>query len=267
MNVTALTELCETRALQSWHTAFKASSIRNYDWRIETVGDAVCSVCSSDPSILINRVLQLGAETVPTKEQLEDIRRLYAEAGVERFFLQVVPSRMDDDADELLVATGYEKYRGWMKFRHDGAELPTPRSDLEVRQVDASYGEAFAAIVCPAFDMLPASQPVVAQLLRAEGQYPFMSFSGSQPAGTGIIFIDGETGQLDWGSTHPDFRRRGGQSAVLAARLEFGFENGCTTIGTTTGEAVLGDPQHSYSNILKAGFAESYLRENWVPRT
>jgi hypothetical protein len=32
-----------------------------------------------------------------------------------------------------------------------------------------------------------------------------------------------------------------------------------------TGEAVPGDPQHSYGNIVKAGFAEAYLRENWVP--
>ena len=31
-----------------------------------------------------------------------------------------------------------------------------------------------------------------------------------------------------------------------------------------TGEAVPGDAQHSYSNILRAGFAESYLRENWI---
>ncbi len=28
-----------------------------------------------------------------------------------------------------------------------------------------------------------------------------------------------------------------------------------------TGEAVPEDPQHSYSNILRAGFSEAYLRE------
>jgi hypothetical protein len=32
-----------------------------------------------------------------------------------------------------------------------------------------------------------------------------------------------------------------------------------------TGEAVPGDPQHCYSNIMKRGFAETCLRENWIP--
>lgn len=39
----------------------------------------------------------------------------------------------------------------------------------------------------------------------------------------------------------------------------------CSLICTMTGEAVPGDPQHSYGNIRKNGFAEAYLRENWVP--
>jgi hypothetical protein len=36
-------------------------------------------------------------------------------------------------------------------------------------------------------------------------------------------------------------------------------------IFTETGEAVEGDPQHSYKNILKAGFKESILRQNYSP--
>ena len=41
---------------------------------------------------------------------------------------------------------------------------------------------------------------------------------------------------------------------------------GCKNLYTMTGEAVPDDPQHSYSNILRAGFEEAYLRENWVPK-
>jgi len=28
---------------------------------------------------------------------------------------------------------------------------------------------------------------------------------------------------------------------------------------------VPGDPQHSYANIKRCGFQETYLRENWQP--
>lgn len=70
---------------------------------------------------------------------------------------------------------------------------------------------------------------------------------------------------LDFGATHPDFRRRGGQTGVLNTRIHDALDAGCASIVTMTGEAVPGDEQHSYRNIQKAGFTEAYLRENWIP--
>ncbi len=92
-----------------------------------------------------------------------------------------------------------------------------------------------------------------------------MSFAGDVPAGTGAMLVRDGVAHLDWGATHPDFRQRSGQSAVLAKRIHDALGMGCDLLVTTTGEAVPGDPQHSYSNILRAGFAETYLRENWAP--
>lgn len=70
---------------------------------------------------------------------------------------------------------------------------------------------------------------------------------------------------LDWGATDPACRRRGGQSALLARRVREALTHGCRLMVTTTGEAVPGDPQHSYHNIQRAGFAEAHLRANWAP--
>ena len=260
----ARTESIEARALCAWYDAFRAADISNYDWRIERVGDALCSVSSSDPSILLNRVLGLGSKAPPTLEQLREIRRLYDDAGIERFFLHVVPEFKRTDTEALLTEAGYRKYRGWMKFVRDAGDVRDATSDLEVRQVGPEHGADFASIVVPAFDMQPVSLPVVALLTNVENKVVYMSFDGSRPAGTGAIYLDGKIAALDWGATHPDFRRRGGQTAVLAARIRHAIERGCDIICTMTGEAVPGDPQHSYSNIQKNGFAEAYLRENWI---
>lgn len=92
-----------------------------------------------------------------------------------------------------------------------------------------------------------------------------MSFAGDVPAGTGALLLKDGVAHLDWGVTHPEFRRRGGQSAVLARRIGDALALGCDLLVTTTGEAVPGDPQHSYNNILRTGFEEAYLRENWAP--
>lgn len=258
-------ERVETRALQAWHAGFSAARIAGYDWRLERIGDALCSVSSSDPSILLNRVLDLGRDGPPGRQQLLDIRRVYEDAGVERFFLHVVPDLKGPDTDALLTETGFEKYRGWMKFARGAGDVRSVHTDLEVRRVGPRQGVEFAAIVAPAFDMSPVSLPLLALLPGIENQTAFMSYDGTRLAGTGVVFVDGETGQLDWGATHVDFRRRGGQTAVLGARLRFAFDAGCASIATMTGEAVPGDQQHSYGNILKSGFSESYLRENWVP--
>jgi GNAT superfamily N-acetyltransferase len=72
-------------------------------------------------------------------------------------------------------------------------------------------------------------------------------------------------GWLDWGATAPAFRRRGSQSALLRRRILDALDMGCRLILTETGEEVEGDPQHSYKNILRMGFREAYVRENYAP--
>jgi GNAT superfamily N-acetyltransferase len=263
MQNTLRSEASETNALQSWHGA-AVLAVPDFDWRLERIGDAICSVSSAEPSILFNRVLGLGSGA--TLEQLARIRQIYDQAGISRFFLHVVPARKTATAEQRLELAGYEKYRGWMKFERADGELPRVRSDLQVRRVGAERAQEFAAIAGPAFGLRPSSNPALAAIIGAPGTHAFMSFDGDRAAGTGVVFIDNGVAVLDWGATHPDIRRRGGQSAVLAARVKFALDAGCKRIYTTTGEAVPGDPQHSYSNIQKAGFTEAYLRENWIPR-
>ncbi|MCP4300145.1 MAG: GNAT family N-acetyltransferase [Gammaproteobacteria bacterium] len=260
---TLQSEASETHALQSWHGA-AISAVPDFDWRLERIGDAICSVSSAESSILFNRVLGLGPDA--TLEQLARIRQLYDTAGISPFFLHVVPERKTTTTEQRLELAGYEKYRGWMKFERASEELPAVRSDFQVRRVGPERAGDFAALAGPAFGLRPSSNAALAAIVEAPGHHAFMSFVGTRVAGTGVVFIDNGIAVLDWGATHPDFRRRGGQTAILAARVQFALEMGCKRIYTMTGEAVPGDPQHSYSNIQKAGFSEVYLRENWIPK-
>jgi GNAT superfamily N-acetyltransferase len=258
-------EQLELRALEGWYDAAAAAKLAAFDWRLVEIGDAVCSVSSSEPSILINRVLGLGSQHVPTHDRLVEIRRLYREANVPRFFLHMIPERAGPTRGELLTAAGYVRHRGWMKFVRGPGALPEPRTRLEIRQIGNDHIADFAAVVASAFDLHPESERALMTLIDAPGWHLFMSFDDDHPAGTGGLFVHEGCGYLDWGATDPDYRRRGSQSAILRARLERAFDLGCEKIVTMTGEAVPGDPQHSYSNILRAGFSEAYLRENWIP--
>ena len=125
--------------------------------------------------------------------------------------------------------------------------------------------EDFGTIVCTAFGMGSQSVPVLAGLANDPRWNVFVSYDGDQPAGAGAMFVDNGLAWMEWGATDPAFRRRGSQGAIMAARLNLAIDLGCEHLFTETGEAVEGDPQHSYGNILKAGFEESVLRWNYAP--
>lgn len=232
---------------------------------MHAIGDAACFVSAQEPSILVNRVLGLGSESTPTIEQLVRIRQCYADAGVGRFFLHVLPGTTGDNIEQLLTEAGYEKYRGWMKFERADGSIRAANTDLAIREVDERNAADFAAIAGNAFDFCEDFQRAIAALGSAPGWRLFMSFDGDTPAGTGALFVSDGMGYLDFGATDPAFRRRGSQTAVLGARIRAALDMGCRKIITMTGEAVPGDAQHSYRNIEKSGFAASYLRENWIP--
>ncbi len=208
----------------------------------------------------------------PAREaDAEAIVAAYRDAGVARYFVHLHPEARPDGIATWLEARGLARARGWQKFEFVRAFLrarepvPEPATDLAIRRIGPEHAEAFGAIVCDAFDLGEAAVPWLAALPGRERWHCFMSFEGDTPAGAGALFIDGGRGWTDFGATAPAFRRRGSQSALLAARLRFALDAGCTAIHTCTGEAVPDDPQHSYANILKAGFREDYLRANLAP--
>jgi GNAT superfamily N-acetyltransferase len=256
-------EAIESQALQSWFESVSASP--NCKWSLESIGDAQCFVSSNEPSILVNRVLGLGSASQPTEDQLTRIRKIYEDAGVSRFFLHVIPDRLGPNYEQVLQSAGYERYRGWMKFSRGAGDIAPITTGLSLRQIGPEHAPDFAALVRNAFDFDNSFDAAIAAVVDAPNWRVYMSFDGDVPAGTGALYMRDGVAYLDFGATHPDFRRRGAQSGILSLRIRTALEAGCTAIVTMTGEAVPGDEQHSYRNIQKAGFEESYLRENWIP--
>lgn len=258
-------ESIEYDALEAWFRAAAATDEGDFRWTRFRQGDATCYGSTTEPSILVNRVLGIGSEYRPSLEQLINIRKTYAKGGGSRFFLHVLPEQVGDDYESLLTEAGYEKYRGWMKFVRGPSDVDIVSTDLAIRQIGPDDAGRFAAIVSDAFDFRPAFRPAVAALANDDNWRLYMGFDNESPACTGGLYIKDGVGYLDFGATHPDFRRRGGQTALLTMRVRAALDAGCTSIVTMTGEAVPGDEQHSYRNILRAGFEEAYLRENWIP--
>lgn len=227
----------------------------------------VISIASELPSsaIVINRCMAMGLQSGLAEEELRDIVAAYERAGVERFFIQIHPQAQSDFLPLWMLDMNLEQARGWQKFSR-GRETFEPSSESHnIREITTDQGADSAQIVCSGFDLGDAAVPWLAALPGAAKWHVFVEYDGDQPMATGALYMDGDTAWTDFGATSPDCRKRGCQLALLKHRIEFALDNGCQQIFTCTGEDVPGDPQHSYSNILRAGFKETYIRENFSP--
>ncbi|MGI9292621.1 MAG: GNAT family N-acetyltransferase [Pseudomonadales bacterium] len=258
-------EFIERYALEDMHNAADESDIQSLGLASHTIGAAFVSLASQLPSsaIVINRVLGLGLGTEAAREEINRLVSIYRECNVGRYFVQLHPKHQPAQVKGWLKDEGLRIGRGWQKFSRGSKPIVASKSNLSVREIDQRHGREFGCIVCDAFDLGDKTIPWLAKLPARPDWHIFMSFEDSRPAGVGALYVKDGFGWTDFGATAPAFRCRGSQGALMSARLERALDLGCKKIFTCTGVSVPGDPQHSYSNILKAGFSEEYVRENY----
>ena len=264
-DLTKQMEWIEMEEMKSNHYHVSDDLKRMLGYEIIEIDNVLCSVCRTDPNILLNRAIGLGISKEASREQINAIVDVYKTMKRDAWFLHVIPEIVKDDLMDWMTTSGLHKNRGWMKFLHNGQHQTVKSSEFTIQQINASQVSDFAKISSPCFDLLDSSRPLIETIVRNPEYYLFMSYSSGKPAGTGAVYIKNNIAYVDWGATHRDFRQRGSQSALLAHRINFAIEMGCQTIVTATGEAVEGDPQHSYHNIMRYGFNEFKVRQNWVP--
>ena len=260
----AVSEAIQREVLVSMFDACPSDVREALGLRLDRVSDVIVSSAEHDPSILLNRAQGLGSREPVTQKTIEAVVNCYRDYGIQRFFFHVHPGVLPNDGVQWLRAAGLVKARGWMQFVRSNAPPPAVRSDLTVTRIGIEHADAFAAIVCDAFDLAELSRPYVAAIVDDERWQCFMSFDGSKPAGTGAVLLLDEAAYLTFGATAPAFRRRGSQAAIMAARVRAAIDSGCNYMFTETGEAVEGEDQVSYRNIERCGFEPSFLCENWT---
>ena len=93
---------------------------------------------------------------------------------------------------------------------------------------------------------------------QCAGAFPWIAKIDGRAAATGMLFIYDDVCMLAGASTIPEARNKGAQNALLAARLKFAAEKGCTL-------AIMGAAPGSQSqkNAQKNGFNIAYTRIKW----
>ncbi|HEY7691450.1 MAG TPA: GNAT family N-acetyltransferase [Gaiellaceae bacterium] len=216
---------------------------------IAEIGGAVCLAMRRLPGRMFNRVLGLAA--------LDDLDEIAAFYGDGEWWVS--------DSHELgreLEERGFARDYGWMKFSR-GVGPREARSELAVVPVDAARAGDFGTVVAGGYLLPDWSESFAANVVGRPGWSCYVAYDGDRPAGAGALFVDGTVGWLGFGATLPEYRGRGAQSALLAARIEDARRQGCRTVVTETGELEDDRPSNSYRNILRAGFREAGVRPNY----
>jgi GNAT superfamily N-acetyltransferase len=211
---------------------------------------------------MFNRVLGLGLEAPATDQQLGDALDFLQ--GVEAY-VTVAPEAEPQDLGERLEARGLPRDRGWTKFVSSTADPPRATTELRVERDES--GEAFAEAAQRGFEVPEFFRDWLSRLAGREGWQCFVAYAGDAPAAAGALFVTGRVGWSGIGATVPEQRGKGGQSALLAARIEAAAAAGCEVVVTETGEPVDGLANGSYRNIARAGFEPVYVRANYLAAT
>jgi len=191
-------------------------------------------------------------------------------AGVERFFarrgLPALVAVPEGSAGERAVAArGYERDHAWMKFVRDPrAPVPAPEAPgLAIRPVEGRDAHRMGELLAASFGLPEDLGAWFAPLAGRRGWHCLGAYDGGRLVAIGSLYARGPGAWATMAATDPAYRGRGGQGALLAARILIARRLGLRHVVVETGEPVSGTPGPSWRNILRAGFLPVFLRPFW----
>ena len=237
-------ERVEVKALRSLF------SVPNPAGAVREAGDALAVRVDAIPGRELNRIA--GLYDVSALDQLTAV---YDERP---YWISLDP---EAGLDDELVARGYLRDGSWQKFER-GVEPIEPRTDLAVEE--ARTTEDVATFLRACWGVPEDAARWLASLADHPEWHCFLAYDREEPVGGGMLYAREHAGWVGIAATRVDFRGRGAQSAILAARIERAKELGLTLLVTETGSAEDDEPGTSYRNILRAGFQPAYIRPNYA---
>jgi hypothetical protein len=252
-------ERIERDAYASLYAAAPAA-LRARGIAVAEIAGAACLRLPGVSTTMLNRVSGLGVERPATDDDLDAIDEFF---GATRYAVALAPCAQPPDLDGRLRGRGFAPAYAWMKFRRDAAPAPAVETDLRVMEIDEDGAAHFAHVATAAYGLPDWFADLWPGVVGRRGWHCFVAYDGDEPAAAGALYVSGRTGWFGVAGTRQEFRRRGGQGAIMAARIAKARELGLELLVTETGERVPERPSNSYRNILRFGFGEAYLRPNY----
>jgi len=257
-------EAIEFEAQSDFYRAAPADVRAAHAIEVHQSGAATCLTSRGlEPAVMFRRAGGLGVEHETSESELDAVLAYMHQHGL-AYAVPVAPDAQPPALAEWLERRAFTRGYAWMKFRRSCTAPPQVTSDLEIRVIGHQLGDEFGRVVAEGFGAPPTVARWVAGVTDRPNWICVMAFAGNIPVAAGAVYVSGEYAWLGFGATLTSHRRQGAQSALLARRIGEAAARGARWAVTETGARVADKPSNSYRNILRAGFEEMYVRQNYM---
>ncbi|MEU1620800.1 GNAT family N-acetyltransferase [Streptomyces sp. NPDC005722] len=270
----AVAERSEAEAMYRFETEAPESVRVALGMAAARVGGGVVLSMRNDPTQYWSKALGFGVSAPITAEVIHEVCDFYRAEGTVQAVLQIAPAFLPEDWDDICAREGITAGSSWVKLvcpveeAVARAQAMEPPAGIRVAPVEADRAQEWGAVVTRAFGMPEEHYaPMTAASAVRPGWHPFAAWLDGEIVGTGTMHVRDEAAQMFAGAVLPHARKRGGQTALLAARALRARDLGCRVLVAETGAEAPGTHNSSLHNMLRLGFQVAYERRNWVWRS
>ncbi|XVU28678.1 GNAT family N-acetyltransferase [Actinoplanes sp. CA-054009] len=257
-------ELTEAEFMYDYETRMPAGAGERLGVAAARIGGGVALAMPNDPTSYWSKALGFGVTEPFTLAVLDEVLDFYRTHRVRQAVVQLVPSVLPDGFGSRMEKSSLEKTSTWIKLGGDPAAVTAPPTDLRIAAVTPETADEWAEAVLDTFGMPTGDlTAMLASTAGRERWRPFGAWDGDEVVAGANVYLNGDAAGLNAAATRPTHRGRGAQSALIAARARAAAEAGCRHVFAETWK---GEGNQSLSNMVRAGLAPLYERENWTVR-
>jgi GNAT superfamily N-acetyltransferase len=258
----------EARAWSDWFMAISPELRAACGMAVRKVADATLLIAPRIPLTLFNRVIGLGMTRPASAEDLDAAVTAFTDAGSPTFAVAwgaySVPAALTAVLDARFPTTSERP--ALAKMTRGAAPPPSAASDLRVLPVDRSLiGDADRALTRA--NGAPHLAGIFVPLLWRPRWHLYAVLDRDVVAGGAALFLDGGSAWLGMAAVLPEYRRRGGQLALMVQRIRDAIVAGAVRIFTETDEPSEPRANPSLNNMERCGFRKIWSRTHFVGPT
>ncbi len=231
----------------------------------EEVGDAIVTIdppsgSSPFPSANRNAAHYFGCGTRVSRADLKNILRTLEDSGAERFFFWVSPNPQQEEIVAWLRDYGLKPFQGteYPTLIRPVEEVTPHETCLRVKHVSRHEVEDCADAIMHIYE--PWGCAFFSDSVDQPGFEHFLAYENRIPVSAAILVTHGDFAYLGWAGTAEEHREKGGQNALIKARLNRAAELGCQIACSET----LTMLKTSMGNLERNGFETVYKKQVFV---